>query len=111
MTQMPTTARCNSKAYPLQPRAYATEKLDQAPNFYNADALLPLCSRREKIWDHCAGFVIVEEAGGKVTDGSGRRLDFSQGKYLTLDKGIIAAPPRVHAALLAAVSTVSSKQQ
>jgi 3'-phosphoadenosine 5'-phosphosulfate (PAPS) 3'-phosphatase len=21
---------------------------------------------REKIWDHCAGFVIVEEAGGKV---------------------------------------------
>jgi hypothetical protein len=26
----------------------------------------PPPSYREKIWDHCAGFVIVEEAGGKV---------------------------------------------
>ena len=38
--------------------------------------------RREKIWDHCAGFVIVEEAGGKVTDASGTRLDFSKGRFL-----------------------------
>jgi 3'-phosphoadenosine 5'-phosphosulfate (PAPS) 3'-phosphatase len=26
----------------------------------------PPASYREKIWDHCAGFLIVEEAGGKV---------------------------------------------
>ena len=26
----------------------------------------PPATYREKIWDHCAGFVIVEEAGGKV---------------------------------------------
>lgn len=26
----------------------------------------PPANYREKIWDHCAGFVIVEEAGGKV---------------------------------------------
>lgn len=28
----------------------------------------PSPTYKEKIWDHCAGVVIVEEAGGKVTD-------------------------------------------
>ncbi|KAF5832071.1 hypothetical protein DUNSADRAFT_12183 [Dunaliella salina] len=64
----------------------------------------------EKIWDHCAGFVIVEEAGGRVTDASGQRLDFSKGRYLELDRGIIAAPPTVHAALLSAVTAVQKAQ-
>jgi 3'-phosphoadenosine 5'-phosphosulfate (PAPS) 3'-phosphatase len=30
----------------------------------------PPPSYREKIWDHCAGFLIVEEAGGKVRPSS-----------------------------------------
>ncbi|KAK9025757.1 hypothetical protein V6N11_038614 [Hibiscus sabdariffa] len=34
---------------------------------------------QEKIWDHAAGVVIVEEAGGVVTDAGGRPLDFSRG--------------------------------
>lgn len=50
----------------------------------------------------------MEEAGGKVTDGSGRRLDFSHGRYLTLDKGIIAAPPNIHAQLVRAVEKVTA---
>ena len=29
---------------------------------------------REKIWDHCAGAVIVEEAGARITDASGKCL-------------------------------------
>ncbi|KAK4576592.1 hypothetical protein RGQ29_027224 [Quercus rubra] len=46
---------------------------------------------KEKIWDHAAGVVIVEEAGGVVTDAGGRPLDFSKGVYLEgLDRGIIA---------------------
>ncbi len=61
---------------------------------------------REKIWDHCAGFVIVEEAGGKITDASGSRLDFAAGRWLDLEGGIIAAPPTIHARVLAAVSAV-----
>eukprot|EP00877_Chromochloris_zofingiensis_P002003 jgi/Chrzof1/11803/Cz06g10200.t1 len=70
----------------------------------------PPANYREKIWDHCAGFVIVEEAGGKVTDASGARLDFSRGRWLDLNRGIIAAPPTVHTAILNAVQQVTSSQ-
>ncbi|KAL2944097.1 PAP-specific phosphatase HAL2-like [Bienertia sinuspersici] len=46
---------------------------------------------KEKIWDHAAGVLIVQEAGGVVTDAGGRPLDFSRGIYLEgLDRGIIA---------------------
>ncbi|KAH7842510.1 hypothetical protein Vadar_006167 [Vaccinium darrowii] len=46
---------------------------------------------KEKIWDHAAGVLIVQEAGGVVTDAGGRHLDFSKGMYLEgLDRGIIA---------------------
>lgn len=45
---------------------------------------------KEKIWDHAAGVVIVEEAGGVVTDAGGRPLDFSRGVYLEgVDRGIV----------------------
>jgi 3'(2'), 5'-bisphosphate nucleotidase len=46
---------------------------------------------KEKIWDHAAGVIIIEEAGGVVTDARGSPLDFSKGVYLEgLDRGIIA---------------------
>ncbi|GFR39865.1 hypothetical protein Agub_g365 [Astrephomene gubernaculifera] len=67
----------------------------------------PPPSYREKIWDHAAGFVIVEEAGGRVTDAGGTRLDFSRGRYLQLDRGIIAAPPVLHEQLLRAAAKVA----
>jgi 3'(2'), 5'-bisphosphate nucleotidase/inositol polyphosphate 1-phosphatase len=44
----------------------------------------PPSTYREKIWDHCAGFVIVEEAGGKVCVIGGNETD-ATGK--TLHKG------------------------
>lgn len=47
---------------------------------------------KEKIWDHAAGVVVIQEAGGVVTDAGGRPLDFSKGVYLEgLDRGIIAS--------------------
>lgn len=46
---------------------------------------------KEKIWDHAAGVLIVQEAGGVVTDAAEKPLDFSQGRLLKgLDRGIIA---------------------
>ena len=32
------------------------------------------------IWDNAAGMIVVEEAGGMVTDVDGQALDFSQGE-------------------------------
>lgn len=61
---------------------------------------------REKIWDHAAGVVIIQEAGGVVTDAGGRALDFSRGIYLEgLDRGIIAcAGADLHDKIIRAVN-------
>jgi 3'(2'), 5'-bisphosphate nucleotidase len=60
---------------------------------------------KEKIWDHAAGVVIIEEAGGVVTDARGHPLDFSKGIYLEgLDRGIIAsAGAKLHEKIISAV--------
>lgn len=60
----------------------------------------------EKIWDHAAGEVIVREAGGEVTDAEGGRLDFSRGRTLRGNKGVVAAPRGVHGVVLEAVRSV-----
>jgi 3'(2'), 5'-bisphosphate nucleotidase len=58
---------------------------------------------RERIWDHAAGSIIIEEAGGKVTDAFGVPLDFSQGRRLATNQGIVATNGRLHDAVLEAV--------
>ena len=60
----------------------------------------------EKIWDHAAGDIIVREAEGWVTDVHGKRLDFSQGRTLSKNKGVVAAPIRIHWTVLKAVREV-----
>ncbi|KAF4637664.1 hypothetical protein G7Y89_g425 [Cudoniella acicularis] len=65
---------------------------------------------QEKIWDHAAGDLIVREAGGQVTDTLGRRLDFSKGRTLAENKGVVAAPIAVHDHVLEAVKEVLSKK-
>jgi 3'(2'), 5'-bisphosphate nucleotidase len=51
---------------------------------------------REKIWDHAAGVLIVEEAGGRVTDMHGKPLDFSQSDRLTHNQGVIVSNGIIH---------------
>eukprot|EP00249_Psilotum_nudum_P009378 c21894_g1_i1 orf=66-1316(+) len=58
---------------------------------------------REKIWDHAAGSVVIKEAGGIVVDGAGKPLDFSKGRFLDLDHGIIATNQNLMPFLLKAV--------
>lgn len=58
---------------------------------------------REKIWDHAAGYLVVSEAGGIVRDAAGKPLDFSRGRYLDLDTGIIVTNQKLMPALLKAV--------
>jgi 3'(2'), 5'-bisphosphate nucleotidase len=50
----------------------------------------------EKIWDHAAGLIIVLEAGGIVTDIDGRPLNFSLGRTLKANRGIVASNGRIH---------------
>lgn len=61
---------------------------------------------REKAWDHAAGVIITEEAGGRVTDVAGRRLDFSIGRELTANRGIVATNGLLHDRVLAAIREV-----
>lgn len=61
---------------------------------------------REKIWDHGAGSIVVEEAGGTVTDVTGTPLDFSLGRKLENNRGIIATNGRFHDEVVSAVQSV-----
>lgn len=59
---------------------------------------------RENIWDHAAGAIIVEEAGGRVTDMDGNPLNFARSAQLLDNRGIIASQGEIHAAVLASIS-------
>ena len=61
---------------------------------------------REKIWDHAAGKIVVEEAGGTVSDISGKPLDFTQGRQLENNRGIIATCGPIHDQVVTAVQQV-----
>ena len=54
----------------------------------------------ENIWDHAAGALIVEEAGGRVTDMEGLPLDFGRGEKLERNIGIVATNGLLHDAVL-----------
>ncbi|KQJ91962.1 3'(2'),5'-bisphosphate nucleotidase [Brachypodium distachyon] len=68
---------------------------------------------KEKIWDHAAGSIVVTEAGGIVTDASGKDLDFSKGRCLDdLDTGIVATNKQLMPSLLKAVQeAIKEKNQ
>jgi len=62
---------------------------------------------RERIWDHAAGALIVEEAGGRATDALGRPLDFAQGRRLSRNRGVIVSNGHLHTAVLEAIQRIS----
>ncbi len=57
----------------------------------------------EKIWDHAAGCLLLTEAGGRVSDTFGKPLDFSLGRTLQANKGIVATSASIHDKVVRAV--------
>jgi 3'(2'), 5'-bisphosphate nucleotidase len=77
------------------------------------DVLLRLLSPsrpdyREKIWDHAAGSIVVEEAGGRITDLDGRPLEFSHDCTLSKNRGILATNGTLHEAVLSALTSLGA---
>ena len=58
---------------------------------------------QEKIWDQAAGSLVIEEAGGRITDLDGKLLDFSVGHVLTQNRGVVASNGHLHEAALKAL--------
>lgn len=46
---------------------------------------------REKVWDQAAGAIVVEEAGGQISDLNEAPLRFGQGKELGHNSGVVAS--------------------
>jgi len=64
---------------------------------------------REKIWDHAAGKLVVEEAGGRVTDVEGNALDFSHGRTLDANRGVVATCGPIHDRVIEVVRKVRAE--
>jgi 3'(2'), 5'-bisphosphate nucleotidase len=65
---------------------------------------------REKIWDHAGGVLVVEEAGGQVSDIRGRALAFTHGKTLAQNIGVIVTNRIFHDAIINTVDELKIGQ-
>jgi 3'(2'), 5'-bisphosphate nucleotidase len=77
------------------------------------DVLLRLLSPskpdyREKIWDQAAGAIVIGEAGGHVTDLDGKALNFSHGRTLAANRGILATNGLLHETFLAGLREIGA---
>lgn len=61
---------------------------------------------QEKIWDHAAGWIVVREAGGQVSDVRGQPLDFGQGRTLANNQGVIVTNGHLHDRVIEATRAV-----
>jgi 3'(2'), 5'-bisphosphate nucleotidase len=66
--------------------------------------IVPEPDFREKLWDHAAGYVIVNEAGGRVSDIHGRPLDWTAGTRMQNNRGVLMTNRFLHDAVLEAIA-------
>mmetsp|Transcript_14249 Transcript_14249/g.30435 ORF Transcript_14249/g.30435 Transcript_14249/m.30435 type:complete len:323 (-) Transcript_14249:73-1041(-) len=64
-----------------------------------AGLYIRLSAYAESIWDHAAGVLLVEEAGGMVSDRNGKRLGFTMTK-MTGNSGVIVTNGALHEKVL-----------
>ncbi|CAJ1390400.1 unnamed protein product [Effrenium voratum] len=73
-----------------------------------ASLYLRCSDRDQQIWDIAAGAMIVEEAGGKVTDLQGRPLCFSRGRTVG-SAAVFASNGRIHQAVVEAATEAATE--
>ncbi|KAF9530735.1 3,5-bisphosphate nucleotidase HAL2 [Crepidotus variabilis] len=66
---------------------------------------------KEKIWDHAPGSIIIEEAGGVVSDSRGEPLNFGLGRTLGDNFGVIACGKDTHSGVLTAVQQALQEEK
>ena len=67
----------------------------------------PNAQFHDAVWDQAAGSLLIEEAGGRVTDLAGQPLDFTSGRRLLRNTGMLASNGLLHSAALEAVQRVA----
>ncbi len=63
---------------------------------------------REKIWDQAGGSLVLEEAGGRISDLDGKALDFTAGRSLIHNRGVLASNGWLHSAALEALKRIGA---
>jgi 3'(2'), 5'-bisphosphate nucleotidase len=67
-------------------------------------------TRGHSTWDHAAGAALLYAAGGTVTDIDGTPLDFTTGRELSNNQGMIVSNGRFHDKILDAVRIVLDEE-
>ncbi len=67
--------------------------------------IVPEPEFREKLWDHAAGYAIVMEAGGRMTDLHGKPIDWTQGTRMTENRGVLVTNGFLHDQIVAAIAS------
>jgi HAL2 family 3'(2'),5'-bisphosphate nucleotidase len=67
---------------------------------------VPRGDYRENVWDHAAGKIVVEEAGGRVSDVQGLPFDLTTGQRMTRNRGAVVTAASIHDEVVAAVRGV-----
>jgi 3'(2'), 5'-bisphosphate nucleotidase len=65
--------------------------------------LPPDAGFHDAVWDQAAGSLLIEEAGGRVTDVAGKSLDFMCGRRLIRNEGMLPSNGALHTATLQAI--------
>lgn len=67
-------------------------------------------TRGHSTWDHAAGAALIMAGGGKVTDIDGSPLDFTTGRVMTNNQGMIVSNGAIHERVLDAVGRVLAEE-
>ena len=95
----------------LKKRAYvlAIGQFSDPPRIEDLAGLALDDEELSEVWDQAAGSIIIEEAGGRVTDMRGNGLDFGTGRMLVRNEGAIASNGHLHAAVLDAFRSATGR--